>query len=376
VEGIFHRTVCEALVRRGVEVEVLAPVPWVPPGLGFFSGKYAAYDRKPKHEVLNGVKVHRPRYMQIPRGNYLGWTHRQFARLAARELSKGFDVIHAHYAYPCGLAAVKAGRKPGVPTVVTVHGSDVNSFPDVSPLTRRLFCDAIRDADIVTAVGQAVAERTHARTGRMPIHLPIGIQMQRFQKAPGKQAARNRLKLSQEDIVVLYVGDLLAAKGIRELVRALESLRDPRILGLFVGDGPLRKEVRQSAVTRSDGTRPNEEMAVYMAAADVLVLPSYGEGLPTVLVEAGAVGVPILATSVGGIPELLTNDRGLLVASHSAEALAQGIREVIAGPDAARRRTERCRNHVKQHYDVDHNAASLVELYESVPHLRPEACPS
>jgi teichuronic acid biosynthesis glycosyltransferase TuaC len=373
VEGIFHRTVCEALVRLGVEVEVLAPVPWVPPALGSFSGKYAAYERKSKHEVLNGVKVHRPRYLQMPRGNYLGWTHRQFARLAARELPKGFDVIHAHYAYPCGLAAVKAGRKPGVPILVTVHGSDVNSFPDVSRLTRRLFCDAIRDADIVTAVGQAVAERTHARTGRMPIHLPIGIQMQRFQNAPGKQAARSLLKLSPDATVVLYVGDLLAAKGIRELVRALESLRDPRILGVFVGDGPLCKEVRQSAVTRSDGTRPNEEMAVYMAAADLVVLPSYGEGLPTVLVEAGAVGVPILATSVGGIPELLENDRGRLVPSRSVEALAQGIREIINNPNTATQKAERFRCHVKQHYDVDRNAAKLVEMYESARHRKPAA---
>jgi teichuronic acid biosynthesis glycosyltransferase TuaC len=139
-----------------------------------------------------------------------------------------------------------------------------------------------------------------------------------------------------------------------------------RVLGPFVGAGPLCREVRQSAVTRLDGIRSNEEIPTCMAAADLLVLPSYGEGLPTVLVEAGAMGVPILAASVCGVSELIGKDYDRLVPSHSADALAQGIREILADPGSAMLRARRFRCHVEEICDADRNASRLIEIYASL----------
>ena len=371
--GVFHQTSAEALTRCGVDVTVLAPVPWVPPGWSRFNSRWNRYSKIPLRYEMNGVTIERPRYLQFPKGDYWFAPHLAFAKAAHLAAQRHqCDIIHAHYAYPCGLAAVAAGRRLGIPAMVTLHGSDVNSFPDVSPRTQRLFCEAICGANVVTAVGQALAERTQVRTSRMPIHLPVGIQLQRFLDAPTKEVARQRLNLPPGATVVLYAGTLSENKGVRELIQALESLTDISILGLFVGDGPLRQAVQNSLVTRSDGIRSNEEIPTYLAAADLLVLPSYSEGLSTVLVEAGAVGVPILATAVAGITELLENNHGCLVPSHSAEALSRGIRELIVDRAAAVKRAEQFRCHVMQCYDANRNAAKLIELYEFMKSSHPK----
>ena len=367
--GVFHQTSAEALTRFGVNVTVLAPVPWVPPGWNRFNSRWNRYAQIPLRYEMNGVTIERPRYLQFPKGDYWFAQHLAFAKAAHLTASRyECDIIHAHYPYPCGLAAIAAGRRLGVPAMVTLHGSDVNSFPDVSPRTQRLFCKAIHEANVVTAVGQALAERTQARTSRMPIHLPIGIQLQRFLNAPTKEVARQRLNLPHGVIVVLYAGTFSENKGVPELLQALESLTEIPILGLFVGDGPLRPIVQNSVVARCDGPCSNQAMPTYLAAADLLVLPSHSEGLSTVLVEAGAVGVPILATAVPGIAELLENGRGWLVPSRSAAALAQGIREIHGDFAVAQQRANKFRSHVKHYYDADRNAARLAELYDSIRH--------
>ena len=138
--------------------------------------------------------------------------------------------------------------------------------------------------------------------------------------------------------------------------------RDP--LAVFVGDGPLRAEVERSLHALAAGPRPNAEVATYLAAADLFVLPSYSEGMPTVLVEAGAVGLPIVATTVGGIPELLAGgDRGVLVPPRDVAGLVEGIQRALADPAATERRSLKLREWVRERYDADRNAAVLIEKY-------------
>jgi teichuronic acid biosynthesis glycosyltransferase TuaC len=103
-----------------------------------------------------------------------------------------------------------------------------------------------------------------------------------------------------------------------------------------------------------------------LAAADLLILPSYAEGLPTVLVEAGACGTPVLATRVGGIPELLQQDRGRLIEPGSAPALREAILDVLARPEVARQQAERLREHVREAFDADLNAGHLLRVYQEL----------
>jgi teichuronic acid biosynthesis glycosyltransferase TuaC len=103
-----------------------------------------------------------------------------------------------------------------------------------------------------------------------------------------------------------------------------------------------------------------------MSAADVLVLPSHAEGLPTVVVEAGSLGLPVIATAVGGLPELLADGRGLLLEAPEPTVVASALRALAADPDVAAAMAARLLAHVRTAYDVDTNAARLVAGYRAV----------
>lgn len=312
------------------------------------------------------VRVVRPRYLEFPRGNYWAAPHRAYARLARERAAERPDVVHAHFAYPAGVAGAVAARAWGIPSVLTLHGSDVNVFPRVNALTAGRFRKAVREAGAVIAVSRALADRTQALTGRRPRVMPIGIDLRPFENLPGRAAARSKLGLPRDVPLVLFVGRLTVEKGVRELLGALASLRARGVFGLFVGGGPLQGEIRQSGVAESVGLQPSHVVPLYMAAADLLMLPSYSEGLPTVLIEAGAARLSVAATPVGGIPDLLAADRGVLLPARSASGAASAIASILDDPVAARSRAARLESLVREEHDIDRNARSLLGLYEEL----------
>jgi teichuronic acid biosynthesis glycosyltransferase TuaC len=254
--------------------------------------------------------------------------------------------------------------------VLTFHGGDVNAWPDRNADRLDDLRAAVRHASLVTAVSGELATRLEAITGVAALVLPLGSDHRALGrlKMP-REEARRMLDLVDDRIVVLFVGNLLAAKGVRELVDALLMASD-RFLGVFVGDGPLSgygsidPRGRRSVLYR--GARPHVEIARYMSAADVLVLPSYSEGLPTVLVEAGSLGLPVIASPVGGIPALLGDDRGTILRDVSAKAIGEALANFEASPLAAHAVADRLREHVLARHDVDVNAHILLERYDSL----------
>jgi teichuronic acid biosynthesis glycosyltransferase TuaC len=204
-------------------------------------------------------------------------------------------------------------------------------------------------------------------TGVTAIHLPIGSNHRALRAAGLPRAeARRELGLPEDRIVVLFVGNLYRSKGVRELADAVVSLGDP-FLGVFVGPGPEAgygdtDPGRPGRLTYV-GSRPHLGVAKYLSAADVLVLPSYSEGLPTVIVEAGSLGLPVIASAVGGIPELLGDGRGTLLPDVSVGSIAAALRTFAADREGAAAAAGRLGEYVLERYDVDRNAARLVELY-------------
>ena len=370
--GIFIKIQAEALLRNGVEVEIVAPVPWVPPGLARLSQKWKQYHDTPRSYELDGVRVHRPRYLQFPRGDHWAFSHRAFRRIIDSCVTQRPDVIHAHFAYPAGLAAVQWAKGAGVPCVLTLHGDDVNTFPYVSRLCRRRFMAACTGADALLAVSGALADHASRLLGTRPPVLVIGMNRRLFSNLPDKATARSILRIPSDRPLVTYVGSLWPRKGVRELLDALRVLADDGVLGVLVGDGHLRSLVEQCPSARAVGLCDHATVLLHMRAADVLVLPTYSEGMPTVLVEAGWVGVPIVACAVGGIPELLGEDRGLLIEPKKPDEIVRGIRDVLANPDQARQRADRLLRHVQEHYDADKNAQTLVETYRRVISSAPD----
>jgi len=188
--------------------------------------------------------------------------------------------------------------------------------------------------------------------------------------------ARGKLGIDPDAEAVVYVGRMDVKKGLRELVAAAAALRRerPRLRVYLVGEGP-DKPLILSAIQASNAAGyirvlPGcafDDVAVWMAAADLVTLPSYMEGCPNVVLEALASGRPVVATNVGGIPEILSEECGRLVPPGDSGALARALAAVLDRSwDAAAISARRSRS-------WDAVAAELLEVFQSLVPNRREA---
>ncbi|HEX2569219.1 MAG TPA: glycosyltransferase family 4 protein [Polyangia bacterium] len=337
----FNRQQFAALGRR-CELEVLATIPWFPGAR--WTQRWAAagrLDEVPRHERIAGLEVEHPRYLHVPRVGYRIADRLYTASLLRSVLGRrgAVDVVLAAWAYPDGAAAVALGRLLGVPVVVKVHGTDINyvaKLPGPSARLRRVLPEARR----VVAVSRPLAEeviRLGVPEGRVVV-VRNGIDNTLFRPLD-RAEARARLGLAPEGKWLVYVGRLERTKGTLDLLEAFARLA-PRRRDLslaLVGNGSAREEcaalaARVGAQVRLLGGRPLAEVPLWLGASELLVLPSWNEGTPNVLLEALACGRPVVATRVGGIPDLVTDPSlGELVPARDPAALAQALERVADG---------------------------------------------
>ncbi|TYT23592.1 glycosyltransferase family 4 protein [Luteimonas viscosa] len=249
-----------------------------------------------------------------------------------------YDLLLASWAYPDAVGTARLARRLGLPYVVKVHGSDLNVQAD-QPSHRPQIAAALRGARAVVAVSDALAGKARAlgvEPGRVHL-LYNGVDGERFR--PGdRTAARQALALSPDAPLVLYVGNLKQSKGCLDLLEAFPAVlaRQPDACLAFVGAGAaaatLSRRAQQLGIADRvmlAGARPHEQLALWMQAANLLSLPSHNEGVPNVVLEAMACGLPVVATAVGGIPEVLPGQAGILVPAHDRAALGQALGEAL-----------------------------------------------
>jgi glycosyltransferase involved in cell wall biosynthesis len=334
--GLFvHRRV-EAVARRGVQVRVVAPVPFFPPGLPL--ERWRAYAQVPARERLGKILVEHPRYLHLPgpgmysQASSLYWSMRPQLLRIRREFD--FDLIDAHYVYPDGVAAVRLERALGVPCVITARGSDINLLPRFG-LVRRQIAGALGAADAVVAVSGALGDKVvqlGAPRERLKI-VPNGIDRDVFYFGDLAEA-RRRLGIYNDDRMLLSVGNLHELKGHALVLEALARLRDRglrasyHIIGTGAEEPQLQAKIaalRLQDCVHLQGAIPNERLRPWYQAASLFVLASSREGWPNVLNEALACGTPVVATKVGGVPEIVRHGDNGLLTERSAEAIADAI---------------------------------------------------
>jgi teichuronic acid biosynthesis glycosyltransferase TuaC len=340
-----------AALREVCDLRVMATIPWFP-GAGLL-GKWSSAGklaRVPKCDTIEGIPVTHPRTLFVPKGAFASWGLLYAASIAPllAPYRNKVDVVLGSWAYPDGFAAVIAGKLLGVPSVVKLHGSDINivaKLPGARKMAAWSLPRAARVVAVSRALGDEVAELGVARE-RIAVVMN-GVDAELF-KPGDRAAARRELGLPLDAPLAVYVGNLKPEKGVLDLGKAWGSVaeRVPGATLLFVGDGPLKGELE--AVTRlltEAGTvtgnvrvrliarQPLQRVPLYMAAADVLVLPSHSEGTPNVVLEALASGRRVVATSVGGVPDLITSDAlGTLVPPHDPSALADALVTALRTP--------------------------------------------
>lgn len=336
--GIFVETRLRELVSSGkVESRVIAPVPW------FFStdarfGEYGRMARTPLREVRNGLEVQHPRYfLPLKMGmNIAPFTLAMGARPAVqRLLDEGydFDLIDAHYYYPDGVAAALLARHFKRPFTVTARGTDINLISTYL-IPRRLMQWAANRASASIGVSLALTQAM-AKIG-MPesslLTMANGVDLALFHIQPQASA---RVALGwPEGPTLLSVGNLVENKGHHIAIEALTRL--PQFRLVIAGEGPERhaleslgRRMKVSSRLQFLGRVDQDQLASCYSAADMLVLPSSREGWPNVLLESMACGTPVVATRVGGIPEIVTSpSAGRLMPGRTVDDVVKAVADL------------------------------------------------
>jgi glycosyltransferase involved in cell wall biosynthesis len=243
------------------------------------------------------------------------------------------QIVHAHV-FSAGLPALLLGRLSGAPVVVSEHytGFQRGLVTGSDALTARL---AFRGADLVAPVSHDLARYVRSIQPRARVRV-VGNVVDTDVFSP---PARPQARAAGQPIRLLTVAALAAKKGHRNLLEALVSVRRTHDVVLdLVGEGDERAKLQEltralglDGSVRFHGELAKGEVAELMRQSDLFVLPSLYENLPVVLIEAMASGLPIVATSVGGVPELLDERAGLLCPPGDPAALAGAILVVLEG---------------------------------------------
>jgi teichuronic acid biosynthesis glycosyltransferase TuaC len=332
---IYQRTMHLAQMANN-EVVVVAPVPYFPSWMRI--QRWVTYSRVPRNELRGGLRVSHPRYPLLP-GILMplhGWLMFLGCLNHVRKLHRQtrFDCIDAHYVYPDGFAAVLLGRALGIPSFVSARGTDINIFPKFRSIRPMIRWTLQRAAGVIAVSGAMTKLLLALDANEEKIRvIPNGVDVRRFYPVE-RSEARKRLGIPEEGHILVAVGALKAVKRHELLIHAVGRLvkKNPTLRLYVIGEGPLRSEleaqVEKMGLTGRVflvGARPNEELGLWFNAADMTCLASITEGCPNVLMESIACGTPVVATKVGGIPEVVSAPELGILVDGNPESVAEGI---------------------------------------------------
>lgn len=382
--AVFVANLMRAM-RRIHDVDVISPVPYAPPWP--WDTPWRRMRRIPRRERVGHFDVEHPRFLVAPRVDGLsGLTYGLAIVPALRRLrNRASDVVvHAHCAYPDGVGVALAARWLRLPYVVTAHGSDINVYAARASVRAQLRW-ALSGARAVIAVSRdlhtKIFDVLERRDPKHVVHIPCAGFDPKLFHARDRAGLRRELGLESHARIVVFVGELVAIKGVDCLIEAWRQLWawariDARDRLIVIGGGRCRPELERQAAAGGVhdrviflGAQPHDNVSRWIGAADLLCLPSRSEGTPNVVVEALASGVPVVASRVGGIPELVKHRvNGLLVEPERAEALADAIVAALARPWAADE-VRRSVAHLEWDAIAQRNSQCLSEALQGGTHV-------
>jgi len=292
------------------------------------------------------------------------------------------QLIHAHFSID-GLYALPLARRLDCPLITTLHGFDVTTSKEYLLRSGRpalvryaLLQDRLKSAGAhficVSRYIYDAALRAGFPEDRLSVHY-IGINTAEFEPAAPSDSPR-----------LVHVARLVEKKGTRYVIEAIAHIRRkfPEIRADIIGDGPLRRSLREQAQRLGvddcicfHGVQPHNRVRAMLKGATALVLPSVtaksgdSEGLGLVLLEASAAGVPVIGTRHGGIPEAIReNESGLLVPERDSGAIADAIDSLISNPSLRARMGHAARKLACESFDIHTQSSKLEGIYHRVCH--------
>ncbi len=337
--GIFvERQTAGLAARNGNDVTVINPIGIAPWPLSR-RPRYAQLSALPLHEHWRGLNVYRPRFTVIPKfgGPYNPAMIARAVLPLARKLhaQQPFDLIDAEFFYPDGAAAMRIAQVLNIPFTIKARGADIHHWGTAKGCAHQVLQAAEKAAGLLAVSRALKADMAALGMGddKIMVHY-TGLDQERF--APRDRAAE-KAKLGIAGPAILCVGALIPRKNQALLIEALPQLRGVTLL--LAGQGESKAEYRLLSVkmgvqdrVRFMGNVPHDNLPALFASADVMALVSKSEGLANAWVEALACGTRVIASNVGGAPELIRSpDAGMIVASDIPSVVA-AIRTLLDSP--------------------------------------------
>ena len=390
--GIFVYRRAQELSRiAGHSVHVIAPVPYFPRWLRIPRrlqaiprlSRWLRMSRIPSKEMYGQLNVYHPRYFLVPAisAPFHGFLMFLGSLFLVRRLHAKlqFDCIDGHFVYPDGFAAILIGKLLRLPVAVTAHGTDLNVYPQslfLRPLIRWTLSRADRVICVSRALRAIVSRLREANYGAVMI--PNGVDLNSFCPID-RGAARLALGLSPLAEIIVAVAQLIPRKGHQSLIQAVAKLRKefPRLQVFIIGEGyleeVLRREISALDVERHvflKGPIKNNELFRWYSAADVTCLPSSGEGMPCALLESLACGTPVVATAVGGTPELIDSEELGVLVQQDVFSISRGLAKALRTTWSRTALTSRTRGYTwtRTTLEIEKVLADLVKLNQSGQH--------
>lgn len=381
--GRFVERQANAVTARGdVDLVVVNPVPLVPRPLAPLFHN-AAELAMPERETRPSYPLYRPRYPRIP---LLGprFNPELIARAVlplARSLhaEQPFDLVDAQFFFPDGPAAARIASALGLPLAIKARGSDIHHWGKV-PHARRAMLAAAEQACVLLSVSAALASDMAALgmpREKIAVHY-TGLDHALFHPRD-RAEARHTLAdwdVEQDEItsvpagghLLVSVGNLIPLKGQALVIEALAGLADMQLL--ICGSGPEAKNLREQATALGLAGRVHiggygpQDLAVVLAAADAMVLPSANEGLANAWIEALACGTPLVITDVGGAREVIDRPAAGRIVERTPQAIAEAVRDLLAAPPAPEEVAA-----AAARFSWEVNAEQLAEFYRKAARL-------
>lgn len=275
------------------------------------------------------------------------------------------DLLHALHLTSYGFLSVLCDLHP---TLVSVWGTDVLEAPRLSPLHYFITRFALRRADHITATGLRLAEAAtrYAPAGKPVTVVPYGVDLREFRPRPRGE---------RSEVVIGAVTRLSKEKGLHYLLEAFAVVagRRPEASLVLAGEGPERRRLERLAARLGLGERvqflgevPHEQVPQVLQGLDIFAMPSTYEGFGVAALEAGAMEVPVVASRIHGIPDVVVDgETGLLVPPRDRQALAAALERLAADGDLRRRLGRAGRAFVAEHYSWEENTTQMEALYRA-----------